>query len=610
MKTGDVVLDGQNNRYQVGLLLGRGLWGKTYRVRREHDHGDFVLKCPLNAEDLPGTAEAPRKFQQVCQQVLNEQAELLKKRPYPFLPRLEAHIVQADGEPALLLDYYASSLSQRLQAGAPISEILDILIQTIQDCEQLQDGPGFHGALRPANILLTEKGRVVLSDIWTPSASRNVAWLLRSDRPALSHLPPEIFETTGAPPFSPVADTYALGIMLWRACMDPGDKLPYPRNGLDRSALVDLKDRLHARLKQEQSNPRFHSRLADRMASVVNRAISRKTSPSPPYRFYRHDEMRPRVAELLALVHPSVTSVARIVLDRPPSTNTFTSDEPLRFTVSVGCSSGVEDHEEIACGIAVFDRETGNRVADISSSYEVDRHPSGRFRFKFEVQPLNPGSFSLRVAFTIRDSGNDPVTKETDIEVRAAPGRPLPREAPEPRPLPLQKPQDDDGADTVPMATDPVHRAIDSKVEHVEPAPLSPPAGSGTKPPDPVARKGHNKPASPAVPAGKTSRPPQGPPPGAPTGPSILPGQARGKEPDKPATDSPIIWEDLPLPDTHDRDLAPDDLDEDDALERLKSYSQWARLVELVKSDLYVMMMVGAGFVILLLVIALLVLKN
>ena len=54
MKTGDVVQDAQGRAYQVGPLLGRGLWGKSYLVRHGDSEAEFVLKCPLKRDDFRG----------------------------------------------------------------------------------------------------------------------------------------------------------------------------------------------------------------------------------------------------------------------------------------------------------------------------------------------------------------------------------------------------------------------------------------------------------------------------------------------------------------------------------------------------------------------------
>ena len=48
MKTGDTVRDDQGRVFQIGQILGRGLWGKTYSVREEHGP-EWALR-PVGAE--------------------------------------------------------------------------------------------------------------------------------------------------------------------------------------------------------------------------------------------------------------------------------------------------------------------------------------------------------------------------------------------------------------------------------------------------------------------------------------------------------------------------------------------------------------------------------
>ena len=71
MKTGDHVQDGNGRSFQVGQLLGRGLWGKCYLVRDAADGSEWVLKVPLGEDDLPRDpprlAEAPRAAAKVCE---------------------------------------------------------------------------------------------------------------------------------------------------------------------------------------------------------------------------------------------------------------------------------------------------------------------------------------------------------------------------------------------------------------------------------------------------------------------------------------------------------------------------------------------------------------
>ena len=130
---------------------------------------------------------------------------------------------------------------------------------------------------------------------------------------------------------------------------------------MDKSRLVALKDRVLNRLKKEHSNPRFHTRMSDRTAALLNRAVSRETSPSPPYRFRRLDELQNRLTEILALVHPAVTAVGRVIPEAAPQGG-FTTEHDVGFSVAVGYPG--RQVEEIACGLAVFDVDTGARIRD------------------------------------------------------------------------------------------------------------------------------------------------------------------------------------------------------------------------------------------------------
>ena len=54
--------------------------------------------------------------------------------------------------------------------------------------------------------------------------------------------------------------------------------------------------------------------------------------------------------EVGALVRPGIQSVGKVLLDRPPASDTFETGEPVLFSVAVAASAGVEDHEEISQG--------------------------------------------------------------------------------------------------------------------------------------------------------------------------------------------------------------------------------------------------------------------
>lgn len=521
MKTGETVRDGAGNSYQLGQLLGRGLWGKSYVVRRESDDSSHVLKCALGPGDFRG--DVPDVVLALCREACLETGRLYEQGNLLFLPKLEDRIAMPDGLPALVMPRYAESLERRIQDGMPLGQLLDVLIAVCKQLRQLgasAGGWGVHGDLRPQNVLFNERGDIFLSDLATPAVRRGLPRLAAVAGGA-PHLPPEIVEAVGEPGWNAGVDTWSIAAILWRGIQGGDALLDWPRQGLDKKTQVALKDQILERMKQEDSNPRFHTRLAERVAVLLSRALSRETAPSPPFRFPRLDELQTRLEECLSLVRPAVTSVGKVMVDRPASKPWFTTDEEVAYSVTVGCSTGVEGHEEIGVGIAVFDMDRDERLKDLDLGYTVDKHPSGRYKFSFRIGGLGPGRYRGRVAFAIRDSGQQPTTTEIEWNVRAAPGW-VPRAETGPPPQPLQlrpetdtvtarnplpaaeppapaPPQPDPGAlpvhtsgNTAPghlPATTPVLRA--PKGETQPGAPIPPPSSGHTSPgtPSPALRQ-------------------------------------------------------------------------------------------------------------------------
>jgi hypothetical protein len=172
-----------------------------------------------------------------------------------------------------------------------------------------------------------------------------------------------------------------------------------------------------------------------------------------------------------ALVQPRVTHVGRLILDRPPGLESFATNEDAVMSVTVGCSTGVEDHSEIGSGIAVFDAVTGVRKKHVPCSYTVERHPSGRFRFKYRLSELGPGAYKVRIAFAIHESGHEPSVVEALFGVHAAAGYVPPKEELEPRAISLEARRNDS-----PTAVTEARRSSSpSRSDDQAPEPVEPP---------------------------------------------------------------------------------------------------------------------------------------
>jgi hypothetical protein len=458
-----------------------------------------------------------------------------------------------------------------------------------------------HGALNPSNILINSAGEVHLMDPLTPTNIRNRAALAtREGYLGTAYLPPEVCDETSAPGVT--VDTYSLAMTLFRAAMAPedGKAAPpaLPQSGLEKADLVVLKDRIHNRLKTEASNPRFHTRLSERAAAIVNRAVSVETSPSPPYRFNSVPEFSQRLEEVRALVHPTVAQAGKLLLNRPPANQDFDTDEEVRFSCTVGASKGVETYEEISCGLAVFDQDKNERLKNLNCSYTVDRHPSGRFRFSFRIADLSPGPYLVRMAFTIRDSGHEPITTEGEFMVRAAAGYVPPRTETERLPIPLN-PQS-----TATGSTETAENFEWDTEDHT-----SPPVPAPVAPLAPVVAL-----APVATPAPVPSEPTLSVTPISPIGqsepsPNTHPGIAPADEPEYTGAGR---WSELPLPGAEGEELplGAGEIGTSAPGEPGPIGEAIRKMMDIIRGDAYLLFIGGASLVIVLLLAALWLLPN
>ncbi|MCK6506719.1 hypothetical protein L6R53_25660 [Myxococcota bacterium] len=609
MKTGDTVRDPGGRTFQVGQLIGRGLWGKTYTCREEPSGAEWILKAPLGPDAFAADSE---DMARICREIALEQARVLSQAAGVGLVRAEARFVTETGIPLLVMPRMATNLAARIEAGATLQDVLEAIAAVAQQLRGLTGGPRVHGNLRPTNILADGRGGWLLSDPLTDTLRRHLPALARARSVALSWLPPEARARQEQPLSDPSVDSHALAWLLLRAAMTPregGGPPPLPDDGLDKATLVALKDAVRDRLAAEPSNPRFHARFGDRLSTLLNRALSRETSPSPPYRFPRMDEFQTRVTELAALVNPRVSHVGRVLLDRPPGSSAYNTDEEITFSCSVGCSPGVETHEDVGCGLAVFDMDGDKRLRDVPCSYTVDRHPSGRFRFGFRVNALPPGAYRVRLAFTIRDSGHEPVTAEGELQVHPAAGYVPPRTEPEPKAIrfaPREEPEVVTEVGTVPPPRPSPAAQAAARAElaaEAAQAQVAPTARIEAVPaPDEVVPQ--PRPLPPAqVEAG-------GPVVQLRPSPAVRP--TVSPPPPEPEYRGAGRWTDLPLPGTGGpAPVAPDPYDQDltEPLDPRPRTGVVDRLLELAQGDTYRLFIGAAVVVILLLIIALVALR-
>lgn len=454
MKTGEALTDTQGTTWTVGQELGRGTYARSF-VARSAEGREAVLTVALGADDLPGAPELVK----ACGEIIQEQARYMRERKSSYLPDLLDAFPVEDGRQALLMPRYGATLATRIRSGAPLSGLLEALIHAARALNT-----SVHGNLCAENLLLSEDGSVRLADPITPIWQAHDA-ALRARAPArTSTRPPESSAGSGPAKPTPMWDTYAVCLALYQAASlaPPGadgrreEPPPLPQGGLDKVALSAVKDRVHARLQTERANPRFASRVSDKLGAVLNRGLSRQPDPSPPYRFNQMNELHNRLVEVHNLIDPAVVSVGKVLLAASAKEGMFEGGEAASFSTTVTVTPGAS-HEDLATGLLVrdLDAEGDDRVPVPDARYAVKPHASGRLRFDFDLPELRPGRYTVRVAFTLKDSGHEPQTSDGHFEIRPPPGYVPPAEEPPPETNALRFPGGS-GPDSVPELDEPV----------------------------------------------------------------------------------------------------------------------------------------------------------
>ncbi|MEZ4319491.1 MAG: hypothetical protein R3F61_18390 [Myxococcota bacterium] len=429
MKTGDIVTDSRAQAWTLTALLGEGVWARTWLVKDDEGR-QRVLKAPYETADLPPASADKVPLMRKC---ALEQAEILATEA-PLLIPLEDSITLPTGATALLLPWYPTTLQRQLSSGIPLTEALHVMLSVT---DGLAKHPRAHGNLRPSNILIDPHGTPVLMDVATHTSQ---SLMTTHERGAPQR-------KAWSPPDRIAADTWAIcqalhvAVQLEEGESDGPAVLPTAGSGgLDKVALAALKDAAVARLKRDGANARFISRTAERLSTILARGLSRDADPSPPYRFLKATDLVPRLREVVALTDPGIDSVGKLILSSAADGEIFSGPSAVGFTVSVAPTEGVNEATDIVCGVRLtdLDAQGEGRVPLDDAQFTVDRHPSGRFRFEFNLPEVAPGRYAVRVAFSVKESGQDPVVAEGRFEVRPPAGYvPPPRPDSGPAPIDL-----------------------------------------------------------------------------------------------------------------------------------------------------------------------------
>lgn len=192
--------------YVLEKLLGSGGMGKVYRARHRQSGERVAFKALHKA--WQGDARAVER--------LVQESRILADLRHPRIVGVRGLGRFPGGGHFLVMDLVSGGdLAARLEDGPlPVSEAIRIVAEVASAVGFAHRAGVVHCDLKPANVLLDERGRPIVTDFGfahaiTPRGHASP----RSIGGTAGYMPPEVASGTTGP--TPAADIHGLGVLLW-----------------------------------------------------------------------------------------------------------------------------------------------------------------------------------------------------------------------------------------------------------------------------------------------------------------------------------------------------------------------------------------------------------
>lgn len=147
-------------RYRLGHLLGQGGMGRVWRARDEILGRDVAVKEIVAPPGLSASAE------EMLRERAMREARSAARLSHPAV--ITVHdVVEQDGRPWVIMEFLrARSLQEIVDAEGPIAEeqVARIGLQILAALVTAHSQGVLHRDVKPANVLRTDDGRIVLTD--------------------------------------------------------------------------------------------------------------------------------------------------------------------------------------------------------------------------------------------------------------------------------------------------------------------------------------------------------------------------------------------------------------------------------------------------------------
>ena len=219
----------QNNRYKIQAILGQGGYGITYLAEqttlgrqvaiKEFFMKDYCGRAAGSPEVTLGT-DGSREMLLRYREKFKKEAATLARLNHPNIVRV-IDMFEENNTYYYVMEYAdGPSLSQiiKAQGKLPIDEALAMIKQVADAVSYLHQEHLCHYDIKPANILTSKKGQVILADFGLAKQYDEQGEETSTTPVGKSKgfAPPEQYRVGGVSDFSPETDIYALAATLYK----------------------------------------------------------------------------------------------------------------------------------------------------------------------------------------------------------------------------------------------------------------------------------------------------------------------------------------------------------------------------------------------------------
>ena len=219
----------QNNRYKIQAILGQGGYGITYLAEqttlgrqvaiKEFFMKDYCGRAPGSPEVTLGT-DGSREMLLRYREKFKKEAATLARLNHPNIVRV-IDMFEENNTYYYVMEYAdGPSLSQivKIRGKLPIDEALAMIKQVADAVSYLHQERLCHYDIKPANILTSKKGQVILADFGLAKQYDEQGEETTTSPVGKSkgYAPPEQYHSGGVSTFSPETDIYALAATLYK----------------------------------------------------------------------------------------------------------------------------------------------------------------------------------------------------------------------------------------------------------------------------------------------------------------------------------------------------------------------------------------------------------